>query len=151
MQLTAVMTSDVVTIGPEETLERIRDIFEVSTFHHLVVMNRGRVEGVISDRDLLKHVSPFIGRTLMEREQDVNTLKKRAHQIMTRKPIVALNTMSASDAARLLLASRVSCLPVVDERQRLVGIVSWRDLLPHCFGDACGLDAPSPSSSAEAA
>ena len=42
--------------------------------------------GVISDRDLLKALSPYIG-TATETSRDVATLNKRAHQIMSRKPI----------------------------------------------------------------
>lgn len=136
------MTRDVVTIRLDETVGRIREIFERVPFHHLIVVYEGRVEGVVSDRDLLKNISPFIGKTLMEREQDTNTLKRRAHQIMRRQPVLALETMTAREAAALLLTERVTCLPVVNEKGRLVGIVSWRDLLPHCFGDACGFKPP---------
>lgn len=154
MLVSDLMTREVVTIRLDETLGRIREIFEQFPFHHLVVVHHGKVEGVVSDRDLLKNISPFIGRTMMEREQDTNTLKRRAHQIMSRKPVLALDTMTAREAAALLLTEQVTCLPVVNEKGRLVGIVSWRDLLPHCFGDACGLDRPAerkPSNNAEAA
>lgn len=136
------MTRDVVTIRLDDSVGRIREIFERVSFHHLIVMHQGRVEGVVSDRDLLKNISPFIGKTLMEREQDTNTLKRRAHQIMRRQPVIAMETMTAREAAALLLTEKVTCLPVVNDKGRLVGIVSWRDLLPHCFGDACGFKPP---------
>lgn len=137
------MTRDVVTIRLDETVGRIREIFEQSPFHHLIVVHDGRVEGVVSDRDLLKNISPFIGKTLMEREQDTNTLKRRAHQIMSRQAVLAYETMPAREAAVILLSERVTCLPVVNEKGHLVGIVSWRDLLPHCFGDDCGFERKS--------
>lgn len=136
------MTRDVVTIRLDDSVGRIREIFERVSFHHLIVMHQGRVEGVVSDRDLLKNISPFIGKTLMEREQDTNTLKRRAHQIMRRQPVIAMETMTAREAAALLLTEKVTCLPVVNDKGRLVGIVSWRDLLPHCFGEACGFKPP---------
>lgn len=127
------MTSKVVTVTMDDTVAKIQEIFDESLFHHLVVVKDSKVVGVISDRDLLKNISPFIGSNWMEREQDTNTLKRRAHQIMRRPPIVTLQTTTASDAATKLIQEQVTCLPVVGEDGRLIGIVTWRDLMPHCF------------------
>ena len=127
------MTSKVVTVRMDDTVETIREIFDKSLFHHLVVVEDHKVVGVISDRDLLKNISPFIGSNWMERKQDTNTLKRLAHQIMHRPPIVTFQTTTASEAATKLIQERVTCLPVVDEEGRLEGIVTWRDLMPHCF------------------
>jgi acetoin utilization protein AcuB len=130
--LREVMITPVATIGLDETLERIRAIFLAKRFHHLVVVHRGRVVGVISDRDLLKNISPFIGKPMMERSQDLNTLQKRAHQIMTRALIVAFEETPIEEAAAIMVSERISCLPIVDERMRLRGIVTRDDLLRYC-------------------
>ena len=135
------MTSDVVSVEMDVSLSKLREIFERSRFHHLVVTEDRTVRGVISDRDLLKHISPFIGNELMERPSDVNTLRKRAHQIMRRQPIVARAEMAAVDATRLLLNHGVTCLPVVDEHEKLIGIVTWRDLLTGCIDGTCEFQA----------
>lgn len=127
------MTHEVVTVRMDDTVAKIREIFDESLFHHLVVVKNRKVVGVISDRDLLKNISPFIGNHWMERAQDTNTLRRRAHQIMHRPPVVTLESDSASDAATKLIQEKVTCLPVVDEDGRLIGIVTWRDLMPHCF------------------
>ncbi|MCH8822708.1 MAG: CBS domain-containing protein [Planctomycetes bacterium] len=134
MQIVAdFMTSKVVTVQMDDTVATIQEIFDESLFHHLVVVKDRQVVGVISDRDLLKNISPFIGNNWMERKQDTNTLKKRAHQIMRRPPIVTLQTVAVAEAATKLIQEQVTCLPVVDEDGRLEGIVTWRDLMPHCF------------------
>jgi len=127
------MTIKVVTVQMDDTVETIREIFDESLFHHLVVVKDHKVVGVISDRDLLKNISPFIGSNWMERTQDTNTLKKLAHQIMRRPPVVTTETVAASEAATKLIQEQVTCLPVVDEFGLLKGIVTWRDLMPHCF------------------
>ena len=129
MKLGDIMTKSVVTVHMDDTLERIRDIFEESKFHHLLVIDEGKLVGVISDRDLLKHLSPFIGTVWMERRQDVNTLKRTAHQIMQRRPVVAHESMPIDEATDLVLRERVSCLPIVFPDRRVCGIVTWRDLL----------------------
>jgi len=132
------MTEDVVSVEMDASLAHIRSIFQKRSFHHVVVTEDRIVRGVISDRDLLKHISPFVGHELMERPSDVNTLRKRAHQIMHRKPVTVTPEMSAVDATRLLLNHGVTCLPVVDELEKLIGIVTWRDLLTGCIEGACG-------------
>ena len=66
---------------------------------------------------------------LTERAQDVATLNKRAHQIMSRKPITARPDTLLPDAVKMILEHRISCLPVTDDQMHPLGIVSWRDVL----------------------
>ncbi len=132
MKLSDIMTREVVTVDIYDTLRDIRDIFERSRFHHLVVMEEEKVVGIISDRDLLEHLSPFLGDRVMERPQDRNVFMRRAHEIMSNRPVVADEEMTVGQAARLLLEKQVGCLPVVTADRRVCGIVTWRDLLRHC-------------------
>ena len=104
------------------------EIFRARGFHHLVVRERGRLVGVISDRDVLRERSTFID-TLAERTQDVETLKKRVHRLMSRKLVTARESEAVSAAAARMLEAKVSCLPVLDAGGELVGIVTMRDLL----------------------
>jgi len=48
---------------------------------------------------------------------------------MTRKPITLRPEAEIGEAVTLLLDHRISCIPVVDQQFRPVGIVSWRDVL----------------------
>ncbi len=123
------MIRKAVTVKMDDTLETVRELFHAHSFHHLLVVEGHKLVGVISDRDLLKHLSPFVGKPLGERSQDVATLHKRAHQVMTRRPITAVEKTSLNEAANLMIEQRISCLPVEDEAGRPVGIVTWRDLL----------------------
>lgn len=128
MLVDEIMTRDVVTVGMDDSLKWVRAIFEEQRFHHLVVTEDGKVVGVLSDRDLLKNISPFIGK-MAERPQDLHSLERRVHQIMTRKLISVPPGTDICDASVLLCEHRVGCLPVIDDQQRCVGIVSVRDLL----------------------
>jgi acetoin utilization protein AcuB len=122
------MTPRVVTIGMDDTLKTARRVFEEHRFHHLIVLDRGTPVGVLSDRDLLKHLSPFVGSPLGERPQDAATLKKRVHQMMTRKLIAIGPDASLGETGQQMLDKGVSCLPVVDPEEGLLGIVTIRDL-----------------------
>ena len=128
MQVEKFMTSRVVTIGFDDTLATVREIFAEASFHHLLVVDEGKLQGVVSDRDLLRAISPFID-SVVESARDLGTLNKRVHQIMSRKPLTLRPESSLSEAVALFLSNRISCIPVVDAQFRPVGIVSWRDVL----------------------
>ncbi len=123
-----IMTKKVVTIEMDDPLSVVKDIFDNSKFRHLLVIEEDKLFGVVSDRDLLKALSPNIG-TMTETYKDAATLAKRVHQIMTRKPITLPDSATVKEAVNLFNNNRISCIPIVDKDFRPVGIVSWRDIL----------------------
>lgn len=123
-----IMTSKVVTVDMDVSLQRIRDLFEEYQFHHLLVTDQGKLVGVISDRDVFKALSPFLG-TLSEQARDVELLKRRAHQIMKRRVIKASPQTHVLDACQIFMEKKISCLPVVNDADEVLGIVTWRDIL----------------------
>ncbi len=122
------MSKQVATVVFDDTLATVKDIFDAANFHHLLVVEDGKLHGVVSDRDLLRAMSPFIGSNV-ESARDLNTLNRRVHQIMSRKPITLRPEAGIADAVDLFLAHQVSCIPIVDAQFQPVGIVSWRDVL----------------------
>ncbi|MFO0834876.1 MAG: CBS domain-containing protein [Phycisphaerales bacterium] len=128
MMLDSIMTRQVVTASMDDTLAEVRRVMGVYHIHHVVVVELERVVGVVSDRDLLSHISPFVGTTT-ERRVDSESLTRKVHQIMTRQLTVGTPAMTAEEAAYLILTQGISCLPVVDTNGACLGIVTWRDLL----------------------
>ena len=123
-----IMSRGVVSVGPDDSLETVRRLFDRHRFHHLLVCDDGIARGVISERDLLKHLSPFVG-TLSEKSRDTWTLKKRVHQVMNRTIVWAEPTTPITEAALMMAANRISCLPVLDEQSRPMGMVTTVDVL----------------------
>jgi acetoin utilization protein AcuB len=125
-----IMARRLVTVGMDDTLAVVQMLFRAHQFHHLLVIEGRSLVGVISDRDLLKALSPRIG-TPNETERDRATLNRHAHQIMTRHPVTVARDCGIEAAARRMLEAKVSSLPVVatDGVDVLVGIVTWKDLL----------------------
>jgi acetoin utilization protein AcuB len=128
MSVKKIMNTKPVVVGMEDTLAFMRDLFEQHHFHHLLVTERGVLKGIVSDRDVLKALSPYVG-TPAEQTRDTSTLFRRAHQIMTRKPITISAEASMVDAISLFNRNNVSCLPVVSGGNQPLGVVSWRDIL----------------------
>lgn len=127
MRISDICTRRVVTIGMDQTVSDARALFSRHHFHHVLVVEAGRLVGVISDRDLLKNLSPYLG-TFSEQRRDTVCLERKIHQIMSRSLVVTPPETPISEAAVLMLNEGVSCLPVV-EHGRPIGIVTWRDLL----------------------
>ena len=123
----AIMTSRVVTIEMDDSLEVIRDIFRKVKFHHLIVVDGEKVVGVISDRDFLKAISPYVD-TISETNRDRATLEKRAHQIMSHYPSTVLQSCPIEKAAKIILERGISCLPVTNAEGIVEGIITWKDL-----------------------
>ncbi|TFW31097.1 CBS domain-containing protein [Duganella callida] len=123
-----IMSKHVVTVGLDDTLALVKEIFDHSKFHHLLALEKGELLGVVSDRDLFKALSPNIG-TNVETYKDLATLNKRVHQIMSRKPRILRDDASVDDAIDLFNAEPISCIPILSHDDRLVGILSWRDIL----------------------
>jgi acetoin utilization protein AcuB len=125
-----IMTRRLVTVGMDDTLGVVRMLFGAHRFHHLLVLEGRKLAGVISDRDLLKALSPRLG-TPNETARDRATLNRHAHQIMSRRPVTVPRDWGIEAAARRMLEAKVSSLPVVSAGvdDVLVGIVTWKDLL----------------------
>jgi len=124
----SIMTRKVFKVKMDDTIGTIREIFENVKFHHLLVMEGKKIIGIISDRDVLKAISPFLG-TLSEHNYDLATLNRKAHQIMAHKPVTVYKDMSIKMAANILLNNNISCLPVVSPEGDIEGIVTWKDIL----------------------
>lgn len=124
-----VMTHPIETISMDDSIETIQSIFETNQYHHLIVHgDQNECVGVISDRDLLKNISPFIGK-MGERTADRSLLNRRAHQIMTRQLIAVRSNTALRSAARVMLDHRISCLPVLDQHGKCTGIITLRDVV----------------------
>jgi acetoin utilization protein AcuB len=96
---------------------------------HLPILDDNKqLAGLITDRDIRFHLSPRLG-TISENKSDRESLERPIHLIMTRSVIVASEKTSLEEAAQLMLADRLGCLPVVNSDGRVVGIVTAIDFV----------------------
>ena len=87
----------------------------------------GRLRGVITDRDFFKAVSPYIG-TPAETTHDTATINKKAHQIMSRNPVTIKAGSNIREAVSLIYQHGVTCLPILNDEDKIAGILTWRDV-----------------------
>ena len=130
MTVDAIMSRDVETVDPDVSLMEIQDVLRKRGFRHLLVVEKGVLIGVISDRDVLRAVSPFLN-TLSEAPRDVKTLMRSAREVMRADPVSVSPDTPIEEAAGMLLKHTISCLPVTNGGREIEGIVTSKDLLRH--------------------
>lgn len=113
----------------DATLSNAKEVFENGNIHHLLITDDdGLLAGVMTDRDLYKHLSPTVG-TNQETHRDTALMQKKLHQVMARNLITSQAQQSLTEAVLLLHDNHISCLPVIDEQKKAIGIITWRDIL----------------------
>lgn len=123
------MTQPVFTIRHDKKLIAVQEIMSWARVRHVPVVDReNRLVGVISHRDLLhasiSSAAPRISR--VDRLQHLGTIP--IDQVMRTEVQTIGPDAPVQEAAKLMRASKIGCLPVVAEG-RLVGIISEHDLL----------------------
>ncbi|MDO6424230.1 CBS domain-containing protein [Saccharophagus degradans] len=128
MSIKKMMTTRLITVSPTDTVGRLSEIFAKLPIHHVLVVEADKLIGVVSDRDVLRNISPFVN-TKAEEAKDTFTLTRQAKQIMSKKPVTIRVDRPVREAGKLMLEKKVSLLPVVDENEQLIGVLSWKDVM----------------------
>jgi IMP dehydrogenase len=121
------MIADPVTVHPEQKIADALATMERHGISGLPVVADGRLVGILTNRDLRfeKH------------------LGKLVREVMTTKVITAHPGISLDQAKEILQAHRIEKLPLIDDRQRLCGLITVKDMdkatrHPHSSKDRMG-------------
>jgi len=130
-----VMTTSVVTVDRITPYKEIARLLAEHRISGLPVLRMGReVVGVVAEADLLA-AEDRVQRRLHDANRRSRWTRRQRHpaltagELMTAPAITIGPRATVPAAVRLMIARHVRRLPVVDEKGRLVGIVSRRDLL----------------------
>ncbi|MGK7344800.1 MAG: CBS domain-containing protein [Candidatus Nitrospinota bacterium M3_3B_026] len=124
MHVGQVMSRKVVTASPETKVEKAFGVIVSKRIGHLPVLRRGRLAGIVSDRDFRMAMNP--ARSPKSGRAGVKNLAVK--DIMTKDVITTEPGMAVSDAVKLMLRAKIGALPVMTG-DRLSGIVTKDDLL----------------------
>ncbi len=135
----SIMTTDLICLQIHDNLAAAMQAMQDGGFRHVPVLDEQmNLLGIVSDRDVLRHL-PFAGRRppLQDkkfREHLFSTDRKNASlelpldSIMTRKVEYISPASTTIEAVSILRKTKMSCLPVVDEQGKIVGIVTVTNL-----------------------
>ena len=109
--VTRIMTEPPVFVAPTATPELARLLMARKSLHHLVVLQDGRLVGMLSASDLMDASAATVA------------------ELMQPDPVSIPATASLQDAAEILVSGAFHSLPVVDVDGRVTGVVTSTDLI----------------------
>lgn len=120
--ISTIMTKKVLTVRPQDTLEVVKDILFFKHVHHIPVVEGRTLIGIITSFDLVR-----LGRC----QDEYKSIK--VSEVMTTKVATLTPNDKIGAAAEIFLENLFHGLPIVNEDQDLVGIITTHDVLKYEF------------------
>ena len=131
MHVEELMTSKVFTVSPHDMIDRVFFLIHYEKVRHLPVVEKGKVVGIVSDRDMYKALGPKSNSSAIEggnQNNELHVIPKKVMNIMRRGIFTVGPDTLASEAAGIMAEHKIGALPVV-KNDKLVGILSATDIL----------------------
>ena len=126
MKVVDLMTSDPLTVTSAETIGKADELMGENNIRQIPVVKGRELVGIVTDRDIRAFLSDALRGEPDVRER---ALKTAVGDIMTTEPLFIAPDDDLKDAVEMLIEQKFGAIPVVDEAEGLVGIVSYVDVL----------------------
>ena len=121
------MTKDVITVTSETRVTDAVDIMESNHFHRLPVVKEGKYIGIVTEEEVAEN-SPSSATSLSIYEMNYLFDKMTVGEIMLQHNITVTADTLLEEAATLMKEQNVTVLPVLDNAQHIVGVVTYKDI-----------------------
>jgi acetoin utilization protein AcuB len=128
MKVVDVMTKNPLIVTPAETIGQADELMTENRIRQLPVAKGSALLGIITDRD----IRSYLAASLLDPDTRAKALRTRVSELMTSEPLTLAPDDDLQDAVELLIDEKIGGIPVVDEAEGLVGIVTYVDVL-RCF------------------
>lgn len=122
------MTSDVISVDPETSLLEAQRLMGINRIRSLPVLENGKLVGLVTRTDMVK-IEPSRFISANNQEQSFAILLQSTKKIMTRNLITTTPQESLVTVAKLMRDNKIHCLPVLNEENKLCGVITDSDLL----------------------
>ncbi len=134
------MTEHPQTVRTDARLRELQEIFEQHDFNGVpVVDDENRLMGVVTKLDLLKAFSFNIEAMVPQYEA---IMERTVATIMAREPITVSPDLPLTRTLQRIVEMRTKSFPVVEDHQRLAGIIAREDIL-RALRDATRAESPN--------
>lgn len=121
------LVPDPITIGPETTLPEAHRLMLEHSIRRLPVVKDGHLVGIVTLGDL-RGAEPSDATSLSIWEENYLLCQIEVEEIMTPRPYTISEDATVGEAAQMMLAHKISALPVVSEDGTLIGIITESDI-----------------------
>ncbi|WCK55770.1 acetoin utilization AcuB family protein [Aneurinibacillus sp. Ricciae_BoGa-3] len=133
-----IMKRDIITVSPTDSIRLCLLKVDQNRIRHLPVVEKGRLVGILSDRDVRDACPSLIG----ESHEDDNQVMSTPISVIMRKDVITCHPLDfVEEAALAMYDNHIGCLPVV-AGDELKGIVTETDIL-HTLVELMGVHYPS--------
>jgi acetoin utilization protein AcuB len=134
------MTTEVITISPDQTLIKAITLIHQKRIRHLPVVQGGKLVGIVTEHDVRKAgASDSTSLSIFELNYLIDQIK--VSSFMTKKVITISPEEPIEAAAKIIYDHKIGALPVVEQNQ-LVGLITRSDIL-ETFIEVLGINRPS--------
>ncbi len=130
------MTSDVITVSEDTKVLEALDLMKEHNFHRLPVVRNGKMVGLITE-EIIQENSPSTATSLSIHEMNYLLTKTTVGDIMHKEVVTIEAEDLLEEAAVLMLENEVGALPVVENGNNVIGIITDKDLFT-AFIDVMG-------------
>lgn len=121
------MTAPVITVSPTTSISSAHQMMKENGIRRLPVVENDRLVGIVTIGDV-REASPSDATTLSIWELNYLWAQLTVERVMSRKVLTVTPDVCILDAAQIMLDHKVSGLPVVEEQNKLVGILTESDI-----------------------
>ena len=121
------MSKKIITVDVNDSMQDVMRMFKQNDIRRLPVMRKGKLVGIVTDRDL-RSASASEATSLEVHELSYLTKKIKIPEIMTKNPLTVPLDYTIEETAVILLDNKISGVPVVNQEDEMVGIITQTDL-----------------------
>ncbi|ODN41848.1 hypothetical protein BGC07_01240, partial [Piscirickettsia litoralis] len=116
-------------------ISKIKDLLDSYDIEHIPVLDKDKLVGIISLKDILK--ISFTEKSNVAKEDKDNTLLGLVYKIkdIMKDPITIKADASIADACSLMVKHKIHALLIINSKNKLTGIVTTTDILKYITND----------------
>lgn len=133
--LSQIMTTDIITVNPRQTMNVVKEIFNTHNIHHIPVISERKVVGMISKIDFFKIQHGIALFKTKEIEEYNNAILRSlfVSEVMTKQVAKLSVNDTVGFAFDMFKENYFHAIPIIDEEGNIAGIVTTFDLLNYAF------------------
>ena len=124
-----VMRTQLVTLNADSKLGFANDIMYLGRIRHLPVVKGDAIVGILTQRDLYRASLTSILTNWKENKEFLDSIK--VSEVMTKNVVTVSPDATIEEAAQIMIDKKVGGLPVVKEKNTLVGLITETDVLQY--------------------
>lgn len=123
------MKTQIVTLNADSKLGFANDIMYLGRIRHLPVVNGETIVGIITQRDLYRASLTSILTSWNENKEFLDSVK--VSEVMAKNVFTITQNITIEEAAQVMIDRKVGCLPVVEDKNKLIGLITETDVLQY--------------------